>query len=320
MELTSSMKKIENKKRQKLTVTIGIPAYNEEKNIGILLKRILSQKQETFSLNEIIIYLDGSTDSTRSIIESFQCPIIRIIEGLDRVGQQEAQNIILREYKSEILVFIEADVVPANSEVINSLIKPFHQAIPRVGMIVGNESEVMPITFFGKVSSQGNNIKRNIASDWKHGDNIYSSGGHAMKALTKDFASKLRYPKDVPEDSYTYLRLRQLNQVMMKQWEAKTYARSVQSISDSIKQSRKFVTGKKSLEKCFSKEIVEKEFSIPFFLIVKHIMLSLSHRPVLTVLFFVQVALNRVFNLGQKKFDELYMPYDSSKQLFVRKS
>ena len=50
---------------KKQTVTIGIPAYNEEQNIGVLLSKLLAQKQIHYKLKEILIYLDGSIDHTK---------------------------------------------------------------------------------------------------------------------------------------------------------------------------------------------------------------------------------------------------------------
>ena len=55
---------------KKLTVTIGIPAYNEEKNIGRLLKSLSNQKGDDFTLNEIVVLSDGSTDMTNEIVHS----------------------------------------------------------------------------------------------------------------------------------------------------------------------------------------------------------------------------------------------------------
>ena len=50
--------------RKKLTVTIGIPAYNEEANVRNLLVSLLAQKETNFKLQEIIVVSDGSTDKT----------------------------------------------------------------------------------------------------------------------------------------------------------------------------------------------------------------------------------------------------------------
>ena len=51
-------------KFKKPTLSIGIPAFNEEANIYFLLKDLLSQKMDQFNLERIIVNSDGSTDDT----------------------------------------------------------------------------------------------------------------------------------------------------------------------------------------------------------------------------------------------------------------
>ena len=60
------------KKHKKLTVTIGIPAYNEEKNIGRLLRALLRQKTNGLSIKKIIVISDASTDKTSQIVRGFK--------------------------------------------------------------------------------------------------------------------------------------------------------------------------------------------------------------------------------------------------------
>jgi len=54
-----------------MKITIGIPAYNEEKNIGNLLNDILNQKLEHNILEKILVISDNSTDKTDEIVSSF---------------------------------------------------------------------------------------------------------------------------------------------------------------------------------------------------------------------------------------------------------
>ncbi len=55
-----------------MNISIGICAYNEEKNIGNLLKRLISIKPKKANIKEIIIVSDGSIDKTNEIIKNFQ--------------------------------------------------------------------------------------------------------------------------------------------------------------------------------------------------------------------------------------------------------
>ena len=49
---------------QKPTIEIGIPALNEEANIGYLIESLLKQDKSGYELKRILVSSDGSTDRT----------------------------------------------------------------------------------------------------------------------------------------------------------------------------------------------------------------------------------------------------------------
>jgi len=72
----------------KPTITIGIPAYNEEQNIANMLDSVLAQKG-SFKLEKIIVACDGCLDKTPDIVRKFQMQNKNIIllEGKRREGK-----------------------------------------------------------------------------------------------------------------------------------------------------------------------------------------------------------------------------------------
>jgi len=71
---------------------------------------------------------------------------------------------------------------------IDELIKPFKNKHNRnLGMVVGNPLALKPKTFLETTMFQGYKIKKKVFARWKKGINIYTSGGHAMKALSRQF-------------------------------------------------------------------------------------------------------------------------------------
>ena len=62
-----------------MKVTVGIPAYNEEKNIA----KIIVELKKT--VDQIIVCDDGSTDSTSAIAESLGALLLSIqkIQGME---------------------------------------------------------------------------------------------------------------------------------------------------------------------------------------------------------------------------------------------
>lgn len=108
--------------KQLPTVTIGIPAYNEEANIQKLLKALLQQKTTNYRLEKIIVVSDGSTDRTEELVKSIKRKQILLLINKRRLGLNATQNKILRKSKSDILVLFDADVLPKDKNCVASLI------------------------------------------------------------------------------------------------------------------------------------------------------------------------------------------------------
>ena len=54
--------------KNSLTLTVGIPAYNEEANIIQLIDDILKQEYDGLELMKVIVSSDASTDSTDELV------------------------------------------------------------------------------------------------------------------------------------------------------------------------------------------------------------------------------------------------------------
>ena len=100
-----------------MKITVGIPAYNEEKNIAKIIVKLKK------TVDQIIVCDDGSTDSTYAIAESLGATVIKHPKNL---GYGMAIRSIFskaREINSEILVTIDADG-QHKIEDVNKIIKP----------------------------------------------------------------------------------------------------------------------------------------------------------------------------------------------------
>ena len=103
-------------RKTKKTVTVGIPAYNEEKNIKFLIESLLKQKLQNAIFKEIIVISDGSTDKTVEKIKTVKSRFIKLIVYKKRLGQNQALNQIAQVANSDILVLTDADVLPENRQ------------------------------------------------------------------------------------------------------------------------------------------------------------------------------------------------------------
>jgi len=86
-------------------VSVVMPVYNVEKYVAKSISSVLNQ---TFSNFELIIVVDGSTDSSESICRTFSDPRIRIIMQKNR-GLAGARNTGIRESTGQYIAFIDSD-------------------------------------------------------------------------------------------------------------------------------------------------------------------------------------------------------------------
>ncbi|WP_273567383.1 glycosyltransferase [Maribacter halichondriae] len=95
------------------SVSILIPARNEEENIGTLLEQLATLE---YRILEIIVYNDHSNDETESIVKHWATlnPTIKIINGQQLpqgwLGKNHACHQLAKAATGDIVLFLDADV------------------------------------------------------------------------------------------------------------------------------------------------------------------------------------------------------------------
>lgn len=97
-------------------VSVIIPVYNEEKDVGECLKSLNGQSYRNI---EIIIVDDGSLDKTREVVKSYN---VKLING-EHKGPGYSRNLGAKIAKGNILIFIDADMT-FNRDYIKKMIEP----------------------------------------------------------------------------------------------------------------------------------------------------------------------------------------------------
>lgn len=104
------------------SVTIAVPAHNEEKNLGNVMEHLLNLDYP--SKPEIIIVNDGSTDMTREIAENLtkRHNNIRLINRKEKSGIKAIPvNEALKQASGEVFGFCDADVFMEKSSLKNMI-------------------------------------------------------------------------------------------------------------------------------------------------------------------------------------------------------
>jgi glycosyltransferase involved in cell wall biosynthesis len=89
-----------------LKVTILMPVYNSEKFLREAIDSILNQSFKNF---EFIIIDDGSTDSSKEIIETYKDPRIKYFNNKENMGVARTLNRGIRLAKGEYIARMDAD-------------------------------------------------------------------------------------------------------------------------------------------------------------------------------------------------------------------
>jgi glycosyltransferase involved in cell wall biosynthesis len=87
-----------------MTVTVAIPTYNSEKVIGPTLQSVLAQSAPA---EEILVLDDGSSDSTVSVLKTFE-PRIRVLQQRNG-GVAAARNALSQAARGDLVAFLDHD-------------------------------------------------------------------------------------------------------------------------------------------------------------------------------------------------------------------
>ena len=156
-------------------ISIVIPTFNEQKTIGECLK---SLKNQTYKPIEITVVDDGSSDSTRNIVEDSQ-NIKLLTQGHKGPGQ--ARNLGVANAKGAILVFVDADMT-FDKNFIKDLIKPILG-----GKIIGTFSKNEMVKNRNNIWSNCWNINKNLPPDRMIAKNYPDEAPVFRAILKKEF-------------------------------------------------------------------------------------------------------------------------------------
>ncbi|MFL5522079.1 MAG: glycosyltransferase [Gemmatimonadales bacterium] len=183
------------------TVTILVPAYNEEDSIAGTLESLLALDYPV-DRREIMVMSDASTDRTDEIVQGFAARGVRLVRMPVRKGKTAAENHTLQLVTSEIVVNTDATIrIPAGS--LRPLLRVFQD--PTIGAASGRDVSVGDLTAEGNAGEGGYvGYEMSVrALETRLGGIIGASGClYAIRrrlvdtafpeALSRDFASPLR--------------------------------------------------------------------------------------------------------------------------------
>jgi glycosyltransferase involved in cell wall biosynthesis len=253
---------MENKKP---TIEIGIPAFNEEANIGYLLESLTRQKQENYLLKRIIVASDGSTDNTVAIAKNINSGLIKVLDNKTREGIAVRQNQIFQIAKADILVLLDADILITDKLFIKKLIAPLVKG--EADLSSCQYRPIEPKTWVEKALAASLEIKNQAFKEFRNGDNMFACSGTA-RAFSREIYKKIIFKINISEDIYSYLWLKKKGFKFKLVNGIAVYIKLPDSIDCHLKQSLRFVRAKQGIGGLFAKKIIKKEVVLPKILLI----------------------------------------------------
>lgn len=225
--------------------TVGICAFNEDKNIGQLLKSL--SKQGLPKDYEVLIVCSGCTDKTVEITQAHakKDHRIRIFVETERTGKASAVNRILENAQGSTIIFVSADTLPHNG-CFSNLISHLNVA-NSVGIVCGKP---VPIE---DTNSQVNKLVRIL---WLFHDHVFKElndagiARHASEvfALRKEIAEKLPL-ETVNDDAYLAVMAKKKGWLIKYEPKAVVSISGPKTFSDYFRQRRRIIFGHYQIRK-----------------------------------------------------------------------
>lgn len=184
---------------KKVTLSVGIPAYNEEGNIAVIIRSILRQKQISYTLEKIYVVCDGCTDATVDIVRKLSKVNykIKLIESHKRVGKVEALNKIYAINQSDYILTVDADLAFAGVRDFEEMVKVI-ESDKRINFVGPRHIPVKPKTIMGMFAYFSYLSFEDAFLKINNGNVFYAVMGAYL--LTKKFSKQIKYPSHAQAD------------------------------------------------------------------------------------------------------------------------
>lgn len=303
-------------KRKIVSVTVGIPAYNEEMNIGYLLRDLLRQQENNFVLQQLLLYSDGSTDKTIETAKKTNDKRLTIVDKKTRKGIAAGLNTIMKLATSDVLIVLNADVTIRDPYFIEKLIRPIRER--QVDLTSPKVKELPAGNFIEEMLFTSMELKTYIFERYNRGNNIYTCHGQA-RAFSKKLYKSIKFTKSIGEDAFSYLYCKANKFTYGYVKNAEIFYKLSETFQDHQQQSVRFFHSQQAMKNIFGKNSVLSEYRLPKYLMWQAIVYMIIKRPLYTLGYVGVVAYMKGKALLFRESKEIWEISKSSKLLVYEK-
>jgi glycosyltransferase involved in cell wall biosynthesis len=296
---------------KKTSVTIGIPAYNEEKNIRKLINLLLLQKRRGWTLEKIIVVNDHSSDNTAREVLNTKSKYVSLISNTKRRGKPANINKIFAKATSDIVVILDADIIIKSKNLISKLIEGFKNE--KILLVSGSAYPTPPTNTTSKILQVGIDIWNTARQNTPNSQMYFCEG--QIRAFSKKLYKKIRFPNKSADDVYPFLFLDDKEKFFYAK-NAKSYYKNPTSIKEMFLQQKRYLQSKSIHAENFGKEVIDKYFVIDTKEKLKAAFEIFKKKPFLTLTYiFLSVAFRIVFLVLPKDHSPTWKILSSTKSV-----
>ena len=276
-----------------LTITIGIPAHNEASNIGRLLESLQKQEQVNFSISEIAVISDGSTDKTENIVHAIAEKDRRVLLFADgkRLGKPARINELFARTQSAVVVILDADILLEHKKVLQELLRPLIES-PKIMHVSGYALPLPPKNVVEKIAYAGFMI-------WEHARRqpeasaLYLSEG-SIRAFRRDVYTRLRFPDASADEAYSFLFCAQAQYMFAWAEKARVFYQLPKTFFDYTHQMKRFLKSNDIQTHSFNDKFVSAYYTIDKTIKLRSLIQALSKNFFWTTMYLLSVPIPRV--------------------------
>lgn len=229
-------------------VTVGVPAYNESRNIVNLLRSLEAQ---SLHITEVIVS-DDSSDLTPSLVRDFilgSSLDITILHHESRRGAAAAWNEILHNAAGDVVVLYDADTIPHPS----CTERLVSRLVDKTVLCSSNPKPTQSAGISGSASEFISNWLRSVR---KTGMSQYTVMGRGL-AIEAATGRKIKIPEDVISiDLYLQLNVIEMGLDVAYNDDAVVYFKPPSSVQDLASQVVRAIIGHKQINEMASRLVI----------------------------------------------------------------
>ncbi len=301
---------------KKLSVTVGIPVYNEQRTIKNIITDVLNQTNQHYVLDQIIILSDGSTDKTISEAKLINNSRIKIVEGTIRKGKPSRMNQLFSMAHSDVVIVLDADIRLHTHKTIDELITPILQN-NTVQLTSGHGVSNPTRTLTQQIALAGHSIWNSCKFDSDAQELLLCDG--SLRAFGKNLYARLRFPNSSADEAFSFLACKQYG-YDFRFVKNSVYTYTLPStLRDYIRQVRRYILSPEIQKDQFSKEVLSVEFSVPIRTKLRAFISYAVRNPFPTLLYGAVTVYARILNRFHKDTSSRWEIISTSKDNSITK-